>query len=113
MAYVCLYMLVYYGFTMLYMQVYRIFTLPEAEDLSQLQVILENAVPLVRCAGFVYLRYVVPAAKLFDRLEEYLFDEMELKYQAPHVCIYTCVSLYATCIYLNKIRSVWNITIHI
>lgn len=75
-------------------QVYRIFTLPEAEDLSQLQVILENPTPIVRCAGFVYLRFVVPAAKLFEKFEEYLFDEMELKYQDAGRTVTTTIGDY-------------------
>lgn len=75
-------------------QVYRIFTLPEAEDLNQLQVILENSTPTVRCAGLIYLRFVVPPAKLFDKLEEYLFDEMELKYQEAGRSVTTTIGEY-------------------
>ncbi|CAJ1421429.1 unnamed protein product [Effrenium voratum] len=75
-------------------QVYRIFTLPEAEDLSQLQVVLDSPTAIVRCAGFVYLRFVVPAAKLFDKLEEYLFDDMKLSYQEGGRTVNTTIGEY-------------------
>jgi len=75
-------------------QVYRIFTLPEAEDLSQLQVLLDSTITTVRCVGLIYLRFVVPPAKLFEKLEEYLFDEMELKYQESGRTVTTTIGEY-------------------
>ncbi|CAE8594021.1 unnamed protein product, partial [Polarella glacialis] len=63
-------------------QVYRLFTLPSAESLDEMQVVLDHPTSAkVRCAGFLYMRFVVPPAKIFERLEEYLFDDTPLKYQ--------------------------------
>eukprot|EP00931_Biecheleriopsis_adriatica_P075830 TRINITY_DN4960_c0_g1_i2.p1 TRINITY_DN4960_c0_g1~~TRINITY_DN4960_c0_g1_i2.p1 ORF type:complete len:665 (+),score=178.55 TRINITY_DN4960_c0_g1_i2:203-1996(+) len=76
-------------------QVYRIFTLPEAEDLTQLQVILDHPTSAtVRCAGFLYMRFVVPPMKLFEKLEEYLFDDMKLTYQDGGKSVTTTIGEY-------------------
>lgn len=62
-------------------QVYRLFTLPYAEDLGELQTIVDHMnCAEVRCAGFLYMRFVVAPALLCEKFEEYLFDDMELKY---------------------------------
>ncbi|CAE7556109.1 SRL1 [Symbiodinium pilosum] len=62
-------------------QVYRLFTLPQSEDLDELLAVLDaNPSAKVRCAAFLYVRFVVPPHKLYDKLEENLFDEQELKY---------------------------------
>ncbi|CAK9053671.1 Pre-mRNA splicing factor SR-like 1 (AtSRL1) [Durusdinium trenchii] len=62
-------------------QVYRLFTLPQSEDLDGLLAVLDaNPSAKVRCAGVLYVRFVVPPHKLLERLEEMLFDEQELKY---------------------------------
>mmetsp|Transcript_115095 Transcript_115095/g.357505 ORF Transcript_115095/g.357505 Transcript_115095/m.357505 type:complete len:574 (+) Transcript_115095:3-1724(+) len=62
-------------------QVYRLFTLPQAEDLGELQAVVDHPdSALVRCAGFLYMRFVVAPVHLWEKLEEYLFDDMELKY---------------------------------
>mmetsp|Transcript_35175 Transcript_35175/g.109811 ORF Transcript_35175/g.109811 Transcript_35175/m.109811 type:complete len:591 (-) Transcript_35175:74-1846(-) len=62
-------------------QVYRLFTLPQAEDLGELHAIIDHPdSALVRCAGFLYMRFVVPPVHLWEKVEEYLFDNMELKY---------------------------------
>jgi pre-mRNA-splicing factor 38B len=62
-------------------QVYRIFTLPDAEDLLEVTApFVDHTAPFVRCAGFVYMRFVVNPLHLFDKLEEFLFDTMELQY---------------------------------
>lgn len=62
-------------------QVYRLFTLPQSEDLDDLLQILDaSASAKVRCAGVLYVRFVVPPHKLWEKLEENLFDEQELKY---------------------------------
>ena len=60
---------------------YRLFTLPQSEDLDDLLQILDaSASAKVRCAGVLYVRFVVPPHKLWEKLEENLFDEQELKY---------------------------------
>jgi len=62
-------------------QVYRLFTLPQAEDLGELQAVVDHTdSAVVRCAGFLYMRFVVAPAHLWEKLEEYLFDDMELRY---------------------------------
>jgi len=62
-------------------QVYRLFTLPYAEDLGELQALLDHTdCAEVRCAGFLYMRFVVSPMHLWEKLEEYLFDDMELRY---------------------------------
>jgi len=62
-------------------QVYRLFTLPQSEDLEDLLAILDgHPSAKVRCAGVLYVRFVVPPHKLWEKLEENLFDEQELKY---------------------------------
>jgi len=62
-------------------QVYRLFTLPQAEDLGELHAVIDHPdSALVRCAGFFYMRFVVSPAHLWEKFEEYLFDDMELKY---------------------------------
>eukprot|EP00439_Symbiodinium_sp_Y106_P032803 s5686_g3.t3 len=62
-------------------QVYRLFTLPQSEDLDELLAHLDaNPSAKVRCAAFLYVRFVVPPHKLWDKLDEALFDDQELKY---------------------------------
>lgn len=61
-------------------QVYRLFTLPNAEDLGEIQGVVDYPdSAVVRCAGFLYMRFVVPPALLWDKMEEYLFDTMPLQ----------------------------------
>ena len=68
-------------FPALLTQVYRLFTLPQSEDLDDLLQILDaSASAKVRCAGVLYVRFVVPPHRLWEKLEENLFDEQELKY---------------------------------
>ena len=68
------------GFVLL-TQVYRLFTLPQSEDLEELLQILDASTSAkVRCAGVLDGRFVVPPQKLWEKLEENLFDEQELKY---------------------------------
>lgn len=60
---------------------YRLFTLPQSEDLDDiLQILDSNPSAKVRCAGILFVRFVVPPHKLWEKLEESLFDEQELKY---------------------------------
>lgn len=62
-------------------QVYRLFTLPQAEDINELQLLLEHPrSAAVRCAGFLFLRFVIDPSNLWEKLEEHLFDDMELLY---------------------------------
>jgi len=66
-------------------QVYRLFTLPQAEDIEEVLALVETAeTPVVRCAGFLYMRFVVPPAHLWEKMEEYLFDDMALQIPADH-----------------------------
>eukprot|EP00438_Fugacium_kawagutii_P026816 Skav224713 [mRNA] locus=scaffold699:323963:343736:+ [translate_table: standard] len=53
-------------------QVYRIFTLPEAEDLNQLQVILENSTPTVRILEFSCMATEHHSGKVKHQLEREL-----------------------------------------
>jgi len=62
-------------------QVYRLFTLPHAED--ELQVIFHSDSAVVRCVGFVFVRFVFEPTQFFQTLEEHLYADMELKYQEP------------------------------
>lgn len=59
-------------------QVYRLFTLPNAEE--DLQIIVNTDSPFVRCVGFVYVRFVFEPTQFWGMLEEHLFDDMELNY---------------------------------
>jgi len=55
--------------------------MPNAEDLSEIQPILDHqGSAVVRCVGFVYMRFVLHPNHLWGRMEEYLFDTMELSY---------------------------------
>jgi pre-mRNA-splicing factor 38B len=76
-------------------QVYRLFTLPEAEDIDEALVpFIDHTSTVVRCAGFVYMRLVVPPPQLWDKLEEYLFDTMELTYVENGQTINTTIGLF-------------------
>lgn len=76
-------------------QVYRLFTLPDTEDVDEALVpFIDHTSTVVRCAGFVYMRYVVPPNALFDKFEEYLFDTMELTYVENGQTINTTIGLF-------------------
>jgi len=61
-------------------QVYRLFTLPHVED--ELNLVLDNTESaVVRCVGFLYVRFATQPTHLWEMLEDYLFDDMELVYQ--------------------------------
>uniref|UniRef100_A0A7S2DT93 Pre-mRNA-splicing factor 38 n=1 Tax=Alexandrium andersonii TaxID=327968 RepID=A0A7S2DT93_9DINO len=49
---------------------------------------------LVRCAGFLYMRFVVQPAHLWEKFEEYLFDDMELKYHDGNKQVASTVGEY-------------------
>jgi len=57
---------------------YRLFTMAPNED--ELRRVIDNPnSPLVRCVGFLSIRYVVPPEQLWDRYEEFLLDDARLK----------------------------------
>lgn len=66
-------------------QVYRLFTLPQAEDMDEIvEMLVDNSkAPVVRCAGFLYMRFVVAPSHIWEKMEEYLFDEMEVGIVEP------------------------------
>lgn len=67
-------------------QVYRLFTLPQTEDLGELHAVLDyTPSAMVRCVGFLYMRFVVAPPNLFTKFEEYLFDDMELVHSSGGV----------------------------
>lgn len=73
--------------------VFRLSTFPHLGN--ELDFILDhrnNAV--VRCVGFVYVRYVTPATELWDMLEEYLLDDMELVYNQDGATITATIGEY-------------------
>eukprot|EP00929_Paragymnodinium_shiwhaense_P088431 TRINITY_DN48762_c0_g1_i1.p1 TRINITY_DN48762_c0_g1~~TRINITY_DN48762_c0_g1_i1.p1 ORF type:complete len:710 (+),score=166.00 TRINITY_DN48762_c0_g1_i1:64-2130(+) len=72
--------------------VYRLFTLPQAEDLNEISQLIDSLYePLVRCVGFVYMRFVLKPEHLWEMLEDYLYDEVELKYMQNGKVVYTTV----------------------
>jgi len=76
-------------------QVYRLFTLPHAEDLGEVQAIIDHPQSaVVRCAGFLYMRFVVAPVHLWEKLEEYLFDDMDLRYAESGKQVSTTVGEY-------------------
>eukprot|EP00429_Kryptoperidinium_foliaceum_P014659 CAMPEP_0176041666 /NCGR_PEP_ID=MMETSP0120_2-20121206/20668_1 /TAXON_ID=160619 /ORGANISM="Kryptoperidinium foliaceum, Strain CCMP 1326" /LENGTH=633 /DNA_ID=CAMNT_0017375069 /DNA_START=36 /DNA_END=1935 /DNA_ORIENTATION=+ len=76
-------------------QAYRLFTMPKAEDLSEVQAILDYPhSAVVRCVGFVYMRFVLHPNHLWGKLEEYLFDTMELVYSQGGKPTYTTIGEY-------------------
>jgi len=66
-------------------QVYRLFTLPQAEDMEEvIEMLIDTSkAPVVRCAGLLYMRFVVTASHLWEKMEEYLFDDMEIRIIEP------------------------------
>lgn len=57
---------------------YRVFTLEPSEDeLRNVVDHLESA--LVRCVGFIYMRFSLRPDRLWDLFEEYILDDMELQ----------------------------------
>merc|ERR1711972_1029920 len=61
--------------------VYRLYTLTNAEDLDEIMFLLNHPKSAVaRCAGFLYMRFVMPPSQLWDLMEEYIFDAMEMEH---------------------------------
>ncbi|CAK0858842.1 unnamed protein product, partial [Prorocentrum cordatum] len=57
--------------------VYRLFTLDHLGE--EMQTLLDHAEsPVSRCAGLLYARFVVKPEQLWDQLEEFILDEMDL-----------------------------------
>lgn len=59
--------------------VYRLFTLSLSED-EQRRIIDHQTSTLVRCVGFLYLRYIVPPEQLWDKFEEFTLDDAKIDY---------------------------------
>jgi len=59
--------------------VYRLFTLEHNDE--ELQAILDNPhSPIVRCIGFLFVRFVAPPDELWELLEDFLLDDASLKF---------------------------------
>mmetsp|Transcript_19013 Transcript_19013/g.60381 ORF Transcript_19013/g.60381 Transcript_19013/m.60381 type:complete len:630 (-) Transcript_19013:98-1987(-) len=75
--------------------VYRLFTLTHAEDLDEIQAILDHPESgVVRCAGFLCIRFVMPPSHLWELMEEYLFDDMELRHAMGGKQVTTTIGKY-------------------
>lgn len=62
---------------------------------NELDFILDNRQSaVVRCVGFLYIRFVTPAMELWDMLEEYLLDDMELSYNQEGTSITATIGEY-------------------
>lgn len=58
--------------------VYRLFTLSISDD--RLKDVIDNEESVIaRCVGLLYIRYVVPPEQLWEKLEEFVFDDEELE----------------------------------
>jgi len=58
--------------------VYRLFTLSISEE--KLRSVIDNDDSVIaRCVGLLYIRYVVPPDQLWEKLEEFVLDDEELK----------------------------------
>mmetsp|Transcript_86929 Transcript_86929/g.245189 ORF Transcript_86929/g.245189 Transcript_86929/m.245189 type:complete len:545 (+) Transcript_86929:2-1636(+) len=74
---------------------YRLFTLPQAEDLSEVGSILDHtANAVVRCVGFIYLRFVTNPTYLWGKFEDHLFDDQELTYANAGKQVTTTIGEY-------------------
>jgi len=57
--------------------VYRLFTLNHTDE--ELRTITDNPESsIVRCVGFLFIRFAVPPEQLWDRLEEFMLDDAKL-----------------------------------
>lgn len=62
---------------------------------NELDFILDNRQSaVVRCVGFLYIRFVTAAVELWDMLEEYLLDDMELVYSQDGTTITATIGEY-------------------
>jgi len=62
---------------------------------NELDFILDNRQSaVVRCVGFLYIRFVTPAMELWDMLEEYLLDDMELVYSQDGTTVTATIGEY-------------------
>jgi len=76
-------------------QAYRLFTMPLAEDISEISPIIDHAASaVVRCVGFIYMRFVIPPMHLWSKFEEYVFDDQELVYTIGGKQIVTTIGEY-------------------
>lgn len=54
---------------------------------NDLSLLLDNAYnAVVRCVGFLYLRFVTPQADMISVFKDYLLDDMELVYVQNGKC---------------------------
>eukprot|EP00415_Alexandrium_ostenfeldii_P003672 UN3672 len=60
--------------------VYRLFTLAHTDE--ELRLVIDNPdSSLVRCVGFLFIRYVVPPEQLWEKFQEFLLDDARLVYR--------------------------------
>lgn len=73
--------------------VFRLSTLSHIEN--ELSLLIDNRdYAVVRCVGFLYIRFVTPPAQLWETLEEYLLDDMELIYAQDGAEVSTTIGEY-------------------
>lgn len=73
--------------------IFRLSVMPHLEN--DLGLLIDNReYAVVRCVGFVYLRFVTPPTELQDALEEYLLDDMELVYSQDGADVTTTIGEY-------------------
>lgn len=58
--------------------VYRLFTLVHTEEELRRTIMDNPGSTLVRCVGFLFIRYVVPPEQLWEKLEEFVLDDAQL-----------------------------------
>ncbi|CAK0873117.1 unnamed protein product [Prorocentrum cordatum] len=68
--------------------------MPDAEDLGEVYAVIDNDSAIVRCVGFLYMRMVIAPSHLWEKLEEYLFDKMELQYADGGKTVTTTIGEY-------------------
>lgn len=82
-------------------QVLRLSTLAHRDE--DLHVIIDNRDSAkVRCVGFVYLRFMTAPSDLFEVFEEYLLDDMELRYTHEGCEIITTIGEYVEGLLVNE-----------
>jgi pre-mRNA-splicing factor 38B len=81
-------------------QVYRLFTFPNIED--ELPVVLYSESAMSRCAAFLMIRYVFDPDRLWNALEEHLFDDMEVTYHDGGKQLTMSIGEYAEALLLKE-----------
>jgi len=73
--------------------VFRLSTLSHIEN--ELSLLIDNRdYAVVRCVGFLFIRFVTPPTQLWETLEEYLLDDMELIYAQDGAEVQTTIGEY-------------------